>query len=862
MTSERTDFSLVKRYFEQLVDLPEDHLQSELQNIKNQKIISEQQFSLLKAMLLADKDNDLPQHLPGEMPLTSPPAAEASPIDQGTSIGDYKIIKTIGSGGMGQVYLAERNDGQFKQMVAIKLAHNTVDQLNRQRFENERQILARLTHPNIAHLLTGGTTESGQPYLVMEYVDGLPIDAYCQQNQTPLNQRVSLLIETCAAVSFAHSKLILHRDLKPENILINSEGGVKLLDFGIAKLIDENHFNNTATQVMTRKYASPEQIQGMPVSTQSDVFSLGVIAYELITGYHPYPHKNALHREHDVVSGHVLKVKHRAATGDAALPVLSHVPDRYILGDLENILRKALSPDPQQRYESVAAFAQDLSHYLNNKPVLARKPSAAYTLKKWLQRHKALAMVLVLFISTLVAATIFSVHKTNETLAQKQQAETLRIQAQAEAERANKIAGFMQDIFINAKPQANKQELTAKDLLHQGLNSIQSELSQDPENMYKIIGTLTDVLINLSEYELATESVQNNYDNCTNELSVHDHSCQKLLIHRATIHHNLDQPEQSVHYLDQALAIAKSETPQDKKLIGSILRIKFQSLVNLQKLDEALQSTEAGIQYLQSVGMTAEETIGAYNDLAFLAIKYKKFEEAEKHFNVMDQILRNQTPKDHLAIAKLANMRGFSLQVQKRYQEAAELRDEAVTILNQNFDQPFEVMGLIQYTTSQTWVQAGHAQMALKRAQEAFDTYAAISDDTHPKRQNLRLHMANINFESGWVEQAEQLLQALQPGQLNDRLCDLPKAQTFLALTSQKTQDIKTAIETFEDCAQSNPYIKDFNIYPAVFKYQLALIDNDTEGQKQYRTMAVNYWQENPDEYPLLLTYFKDLPDP
>ena len=188
-----------------------------------------------------------------------------------------------------------------------------------------------------------------------------------------------------------------------------------------------------------------------------------MIAFELITGHHPYPHKNALNREHDVMSGHVLKVKHRSLTGEATLPVLSHIPDRLIQGDLENILRKALSPDPQQRYESVASFAQDLSHFLNNKPVMARKPSAAYTLKKWLQRHKALALVLTLFISTLIAATLFSVHKTNETLLQKNQAEALRIQAQAEAARANKIAGFMQDIFINAKPQANKQELTAKD---------------------------------------------------------------------------------------------------------------------------------------------------------------------------------------------------------------------------------------------------------------------------------------------------------------------------------------------------------------------------------------------------------------
>jgi serine/threonine protein kinase len=858
MTSERTDFSLVKTYFEQLADLPEDRQQSELQKITRQKVISEPQFNLLKAMLMADKDNDLPQQLPGEVPLTSPSAA-VSPIDQGTAIGDYKIIRAIGSGGMGQVYLAERNDGQFKQKVAIKLAHHTVDQLNRQRFENERQILARLTHPNIAHLLTGGTTDSGQPYLVMEYVDGLPIDEYCQQNQTPLNKRVALLIETCAAVSFAHSKLILHRDLKPENILINNEGAVKLLDFGIAKLIDENHFNNTATQVMTRKYASPEQIQGQPVSTQSDVFSLGVIAYELITGHHPYPQKNSLKREHDVVSGHVLKVKHRSATGEAKLPVLSHIPDRFIEGDLENILRKALSPDPLQRYESVASLAQDLSHFLSNKPVMARKPSAAYTLKKWLQRHKALALVLALFVSTLVAATIFSVHKTNETLAQKHQADELRIQAQAEAARANKIAGFMQDIFINAKPQANKQELTAKDLLHQGLNSVQSELSQDPENKYKIIGTLTDVLINLSEYDLATESVQNNYDNCINELSVHERSCQDLLIHQATIHHNLDQPERSVQYLDQALAIAKSATPQDKKLIGTILRIKFQSLVNMQKLDEALRSSEAGIQYLQSVGMTAEETVGAYNDLAFLAIKYEKFEEAENHFKIMDQILMNQTPKNQLEIAKLANMRGFSLLVQKRYQQAAELRDEAVTLLMQNFEQPFEVMGLIQYTASQTWIKAGNAQMALKRAQDAFDTYGAISENTHPKRQNLLLHMANINFESGQVEQAKVQLQALQEDQLNDRLCDLPKARTFLALAANDSQNSQKSIAAFEDCAKPNRYINDFDIYPAVFKYQLALMNNDTAGQQLYRTMAVNYWQEHPKEYPLLNSYFKEL---
>ncbi|HKO56515.1 MAG TPA: serine/threonine-protein kinase, partial [Thermoanaerobaculia bacterium] len=286
------------------------------------------------------------------------------------TIGPYRVVRMLGEGGMGSVFLAARDDEQFEQRVAIKLVRGGHAMLRR--FRQERQILAALEHPNIARLLDGGATADGLPYLVMEYVEGTPIDAYCAG--LPIAQRLRLFLQLCDAVQYAHRNLVIHRDIKPANVLVTADGVPKLLDFGIAKLTSsvEPRADATVTRLMTPDYASPEQLFGKPVTTATDVYSLGVLLFELLTGTRPFVGK--------------------ARTGDSEVPRPSSVARvRGLRGDLDRILLMALEPDPLQRYGSVEKFADDIRAHLDGHPVSARGASFVYRATKFVRRNKLMA---------------------------------------------------------------------------------------------------------------------------------------------------------------------------------------------------------------------------------------------------------------------------------------------------------------------------------------------------------------------------------------------------------------------------------------------------------------------------------------
>jgi len=319
----------------------------------------------------------------------------------GERIGAYRIVGTLGTGGMGDVFRAVRDDDQYRAEVAIKLMRADVrDPLAEQRFKTERQILARLDHRNIARLLDGGATSGGVPYVVMELVQGEPIDQYCDSRRLPARERVQLFLQVCAAVSYAHQHLVVHRDLKPNNILVTADGSVKLLDFGIAKLLESNTITGTTgdetrTQLraMTLDYASPEQGSGSPVTTVSDVYSLGVVLYRLLTGQSPYgKRENDAQRMAEILSD--------------ATPTRPNVD-----GDLDNILLMALRKEPLKRYGSVEQFANDLRNYLAGLPVQARGNAWRYRLGKFVRRRKVEIAAAAVVIASLVGGLGFAIHE-------------------------------------------------------------------------------------------------------------------------------------------------------------------------------------------------------------------------------------------------------------------------------------------------------------------------------------------------------------------------------------------------------------------------------------------------------------------
>jgi non-specific serine/threonine protein kinase/serine/threonine-protein kinase len=292
-------------------------------------------------------------------------------------IGSWRILRPLGSGGMGTVYLAERTDGGFTQRAAIKLARGgVIDGLLQQRFIEERRILATLEHPDIARLIDGGTTSDGAPYVAMEFVDGVPIDTYCTDGRLGLRDRLALLCRVCVPVHYAHQRLVVHRDLKPANILVTAEGTPKLLDFGIAKLLDPSaQATQTLMRMVTPESASPEQIQGATITTATDVYALGVLLYRLLTGESPYGWGRS---ESDVI---------RAICEETPRPPSSRARDR-IPPDLDLIVMKALRKEPERRYGSVEQLSDDLRRFLDGRPVDAVPDSLAYRAQKFVRRHR------------------------------------------------------------------------------------------------------------------------------------------------------------------------------------------------------------------------------------------------------------------------------------------------------------------------------------------------------------------------------------------------------------------------------------------------------------------------------------------
>jgi serine/threonine protein kinase/tetratricopeptide (TPR) repeat protein len=350
--------------------------------------------------------------------------------DAGKKIGTYQVIRQIGVGGMGAVYLAVRADDTFNKKVAIKLVQTGIDsQEILQRFRHERQILATLDHPNIAKLLDGGTTEQGLPYFVMDYVEGRRIDEYCESHKLQISERIRLFRDICSAVQYVHQNLVVHRDLKPSNILVTPEGEAKLLDFGIAKLLKAELFTSVmdATRVefrlMTPGYASPEQVRGEPVTTASDVYSLGVILYELLTSHRPYRVNTdspaemlraVCDQEPEKPSGVILRTEEARHTKKMLTPDIvaagrGTLPDKLkkqLSGDLDTIVAKALRKEPQRRYASVEQLSEDLRRHLQGLPVSAHRDTWNYRTSKFIGRHKAGVSAAVLIAILLVGGVL------------------------------------------------------------------------------------------------------------------------------------------------------------------------------------------------------------------------------------------------------------------------------------------------------------------------------------------------------------------------------------------------------------------------------------------------------------------------
>ena len=450
-------------------------------------------------------------------------------LKPGDTLGDYRVLSLLGSGGMGEVFLAD--DAVHGRQVALKLiGHGRNEEMRGRHFRHERKVLAALNHPHIARLYGSGVTAKGQAYLVMEYVEGERLDRYCQDQALDVTARLAIFRKVCAAVSYAHQNLVVHRDLKPANIRVTPEGEPKLLDFGIAKLLDPEgtvpRIDPTVTMqgAMTPEYASPEQIKGAPITTASDVYSLGVVLYELLTGQRPYAHLKS--RRPDELARaiceeeppHPSTVVSRAAptTVTATVPA-GQVPAarlsstrlrRRLEGDLDNVVAKALRKEPARRYTSVAAFSEDIRRHGEGLPVSARQDTLGYRAGKFVRRHKTGVTAAALVVVSMVTGLVTAIWQARLAGQERDRAQAALTQAKLAQRQVEQVDDFLQNLLASADPKKLGKDVRMVQVIDAAAATLDHDLANEPEVLVQAHLTLSRTYRNLGLFEPAEQQAR------------------------------------------------------------------------------------------------------------------------------------------------------------------------------------------------------------------------------------------------------------------------------------------------------------------------------------------------------------------
>jgi eukaryotic-like serine/threonine-protein kinase len=620
---------------------------------------------------------------PVERALSRQPAlvmAALSEADEGlllpSRIGPYLVRGTIGRGGMGTVLLAERADGEFEQQVALKLVKRGMDSAEiLERFRTERQIVARLQHPHIARLLDGGATPDGQPWFAMEHVAGQALAAYCDERRLPTEARVRLFLQVCDAVDYAHRNLVVHRDLKPSNVLVTADGQAKLLDFGIAKVLDPDGDDVTVTRresrALTPAYAAPEQIRGEPVTTATDVYSLGVTLYELLSGHRPFAQPGASRTavEKAVLEQEPDPPSRAAGRGDAdardqvaaARGTSADRLARILRDDLDTIVLTAIRKAPERRYASARALADDLRRSQEGLPVLARPDTLAYRTSRFVRRHRVGVAAAALVAVSIVGGVAATVRQTREALKQARKAEAVK--------------GFVLSVFAQSDPNASKgKDVTARQLLAQGAARARSELASQPE-------TRADMLLFLGN-----------------------------------LHRQIGLEVESVPLLEEALALRRTVAPDDSAAVAEAEVALGSATLVTGDLKRARQLFEGGLaKRRRHLGESHADTAFARGLLGRVLLEQGDLPGAHALLAraVADE---RRVPAPQAELASNLNALGRVLQAESDYRGAEPLYTEALAMRRR-------LLGEEDTRVSETLVNLGTLQKDLGDPRRAAATF-------------------------------------------------------------------------------------------------------------------------------------------
>ena len=701
----------------------------------------------------------------------------------GQQIGPYQLERPLGEGGMGQVWLALRADGLYHRRVALKLLRPGLGDAGlRTRFTRERQILARLGHAHIARLLDAGVSSDGQPFLALDYVQGEPITQHAQKLGLPTADRLRLFLQVCAAVSHAHANLVVHRDLKPSNILVTSAGEVCLLDFGIAKLLDEadagaTEITGTGTRAFTLHYAAPEQLRHGAITTMTDVYSLGVVLYELLVGRKPYDPARSTDAaweeailEADPVRPSQAALRQARETGMMAPRRLA----RELSGDLDNILLKALAKAPDDRYVSVEALAQDLRRHLDGEPVLARPQSLGYRTLKFVKRNS-----LALFMSAVVGGLLVSALVFVSWQARK---------AIAEAQRAQAMQDFVVALFENTE-QAGDGGLDVRTLLDAGVRRADTELLGQPQTRAELLGLVARLRQGLGDDRQTLELL----DRQSQVLAtLAGEAPARLGIESAALRGRslraLGQPEVCVRTLMPWLPLSQLQAPRDPRAVSEFLSQLGRCHRSLGGLEVARDLFGQALALRSGLDEAKPLQAESQADLAGLLADEGRHEEAITATRAALALLRESGgDRNALGVEIWRELGGLYRSIGDPMESEASYR-QALEIALTRFGPNHPASTGVQRPLGRVLVEAGKLSEAERLLRQAHERLLTRFGPEHPEVAASWQQLGRLSWEQGRVAQAQDAFQrSLQLRRRSNELamhasvlCDL--AETRIAL--------------------------------------------------------------------------------
>ncbi len=729
----------------------------------------------------------------------------------GTRLGPYRLLRLIGRGGMGEVYLAERGD-DYRQRVAIKVVSAGYGLREVvARFRAERQILARLSHPAIAQLLDGGTTRDGRPYLVMQYIDGVSITEHCDRRRLSIGGRLRLFRAVCSAVQFAHGKLVVHRDLKPSNILVTDEGEVKLLDFGIAKLLDpaDGLTNHTRSELrlMSPEYAAPEQVAGEPVSTSTDVYALGLLLYELLAGTRPVGGQASRRELERAIRQETPRRPSDAVTREAAERRATTVARlaRRLRGDLDTIVTMALRKEPERRYASALQLEQDVARHLAGHPVLARPESLGYRMGKYARRN-AVAVAAAAALLLLTAGFLWVTIRQSRAVARERDA-------------AEEVTTVLVELFEAADPTRNpgSRSMTIGELLDRQAGHSIDDLARRPEVQARLRHALGKVYVALSRWDEARELLTAALDQ-----QVGLAGDEELI---AAIRHDLavlvarsEGAAAAVPRLHDSLERHRRLYPGDHPAVAQAIQ-DLAGALNPEEPERTALGLEALAMRRRLSSGPDQEVASALNALAITRFDAGEFDEADRLYREALAILEAEKGADHPLVLLVKSNWAANLAAMGRHAEATVLNRQLLAARREIFgDESLQVALTLNNTAIGATLgnDLGGAERDLR---QAVALWRKLVGEEHPQTANSRRNLGRVLELKGEYEEALRLLSEVasqaEPGLGRDGIeGQVAVVLRRLGRMNEALPKLETVLESMSHRVPGgHPYVADAHVW-------------------------------------------------